>query len=210
MPGSKPSNRRSPEPRITGVTCRSISSTRPALIACRAHEAPPAMEMSRSPAAACGLCVGRLDSFGHEMEGGSAVHFDRRVFVMGEDEDRAVVWRGVAPPAFPVRVGPFATNGPEHVAAHDGCAHAVQHVGHHLPVDRVIAGRADMPMVNSDVRPRRGDSPRSGRVRRRSRPPRSTSRDWFASCQIPFGRVDSVAYAFKKTTGSPETHRRGA
>jgi uncharacterized membrane protein len=36
----------------------------------------------------------------------------------------------------------------EHVAPHDGCAHAIQHVGHHLLVDRVVPVGADMPIVN--------------------------------------------------------------
>ena len=38
---------------MTADTCRSISSTKPALIAWRAHDAPPAIEMSFPPAAAC-------------------------------------------------------------------------------------------------------------------------------------------------------------
>src|SRR5688572_30319072 len=38
---------------------------------------------------------------------------------MGQDEDRGVVRRRVAPPAFPFLVAPFAANWPEHVAAHD-------------------------------------------------------------------------------------------
>src|SRR4051794_25846981 len=81
------------------------------------------------------------------MEGGTAIHFDGVMCVMGEDEDRAAVWRFVSPPASPVGSFPLAANWSEHVAAHDGCAYAVHHVGSHLPVDRVIRIRAEVPIV---------------------------------------------------------------
>src|SRR2546428_13433683 len=43
----------------------------------------------------------RFDSVGDEVERGPALHRDRSTRVMGEHENRVVIWRGVAPPPPP-------------------------------------------------------------------------------------------------------------
>src|SRR4051812_29975403 len=65
-----------------------------------------------------GLRVGGLDAVGDEVKGGAALHFDRVVRVVSQDEHRAVVGRLVAPPALPIGAVPLAANWPKHVAAH--------------------------------------------------------------------------------------------
>ena len=93
------------------------------------------------------LGVGGLDPVGDEVKGGPALHLDRVVWVVSQDEHRAVVGRDIAPPALPIRVAPFATNWAEHVAAHDRRSHAVHHVGDHLLVDRMVLGGAQVPIM---------------------------------------------------------------
>src|ERR1700722_20333444 len=61
----------------------------------------------------------RLDTLGHEDEGGAAFHFDRIARVMRQHEGRRVVGRIVAPPALPALVRPGTADRPEHVAAED-------------------------------------------------------------------------------------------
>ena len=85
------------------------------------------------------------------MEGRTAVHFDRVVGVVGEDEHRRVVRRLVPPPSTPFLV-PLAANGTEHVASHDIRA---------APLEQVIASalvrlvarlaRVKMPLVQSQA-----------------------------------------------------------
>src|SRR5688500_10220340 len=53
------------------------------------------------------------------MEHGAAFHLQRWARMVGEDEDRHMVWRIGAPPALPVMVRPRPAHRPEHVAAHD-------------------------------------------------------------------------------------------
>ena len=90
--GPKPSNNRSPEPRITDDTCRSISSTRPpGLLAGHTRRHP--RSRCPFPGSGFGLCVGGFDPVGDEMEGRPAGHLNRVVLKMREDEDGAVVWR---------------------------------------------------------------------------------------------------------------------
>jgi hypothetical protein len=60
---------------------------------------------------------GRLDPIGDEGERRPALHRQRLARMVGEDEDRRVVGRVVAPPALPVEI-PVAAAGTEHVAAH--------------------------------------------------------------------------------------------
>jgi hypothetical protein len=47
-----------------------------------------------------------------------ALHLDRLVRIVGEDEHRRVVWRLLSPPSSPITI-PGASDGAEHVAAHD-------------------------------------------------------------------------------------------
>jgi hypothetical protein len=60
-----------------------------------------------------------VDTFGNKVEGGAAVHGDRRSWVIGEYEDGSVVRWIVAPPSLPGVVRPRSSNRPEHVAAQD-------------------------------------------------------------------------------------------
>ena len=60
----------------------------------------------------------RVDAVGDEVEGGAALHRHRIMRVMGQDVDRRVIWRILAPPTAPVLV-PFAADRAEHVPAHD-------------------------------------------------------------------------------------------
>src|SRR5215203_5400437 len=81
-----------------------------------------------------GLLEGGVKAIGDEVKGRAARHLDRVARVMGEDEDRRVVGRLVAPPAAPVLI-PAAANRAEHVAAHD-----------------VRAARTHQPVARRDVR----------------------------------------------------------
>ena len=67
--------------------------------------------------------------------------------MVGQHKDRAVIRRCIAPPPLPIRVAPWPANRPEHVAAHDRCPHAVQHLRDHLSIDRMIFGVAEVPVV---------------------------------------------------------------
>jgi len=57
-----------------------------------------------------------MDSVGHEMEGRSPSHGDRRPSVVSQHEDWHVVRRVVAPPPLPVFVGPRTSDWSEHVS----------------------------------------------------------------------------------------------
>src|SRR6202795_5287783 len=67
----------------------------------------------------------RLDTVGHEDEGGAAFHLDRIARMVRQHEGRRVIGRIVAPPALPARVWPRAADRPEHIAAEDEGAEAV-------------------------------------------------------------------------------------
>lgn len=71
------------------------------------------------------LLEGGVEAGGNEVERRPAVHLDRLVRIVGEDEHRCVVRRLVAPPPTPVTV-PLAPDRAEHVAAHDVRAPAAQ------------------------------------------------------------------------------------
>jgi hypothetical protein len=60
-----------------------------------------------------------LDPVRDEVERRPAVHLEGRARVVGQDEDRVVVRRVVAPPAAPVLVAPGPAHRAEHVPAHD-------------------------------------------------------------------------------------------
>src|SRR3954469_10178234 len=69
-------------------------------------------------------CSGRLlerclNASGNEAKLGTSSHSERRTRIMRKHEDRRVIRRLVAPPAFPVLVRPRATNRAEHVAPQD-------------------------------------------------------------------------------------------
>src|SRR3954471_7353656 len=81
----------------------------------------------------------RVDAVGDEMERRAAAHLEGLARVVGENEDRAVVRRLVAPPAFPAFVGPRAAHGTEHVAAEDPGAEVDETLLGHLVVDAGLA-----------------------------------------------------------------------
>ena len=60
-----------------------------------------------------------LDAVRDEMKCRTTCHCDRFARVMAEHEDRHVKRRVVAPPTFPIFVGPFSSDRPEHIAADD-------------------------------------------------------------------------------------------
>ena len=97
-----------------------------AAMACRARGAPPAMEMSRSPAADC-ACVGGLDPVGDEVK---VVPPPISIRVAGGASERTPGGdRAARRPTSPSgQVRPVATNRAEHVAAHDHRAHSVHHL----------------------------------------------------------------------------------
>ena len=112
-----PSNSRSPPPSRSGTTFSCISSIRPAARYCWAASAPPPSLTSLPPAASSRLRQRRLDPVGDEVEGRPALHLQRLALVVGEDEDRHVEGRVLAPPAAPGLV-PGAGAAAEHVAPH--------------------------------------------------------------------------------------------
>jgi hypothetical protein len=63
-----------------------------------------------------------LDAVRDEMKGRATCHRDRLARVMAEHKDRHVKGGIVAPPTFPIVVGPFSSDRPEHIAADDPCA----------------------------------------------------------------------------------------
>src|SRR5699024_3238065 len=75
-----------------------------------------------------------------EVEGRAPLHLERRTRVMGEDEDRGVEGRLLAPPAAPTVVGPRAGLRSELAAAHD------------LRADRPVDARGDEGIVDAPVR----------------------------------------------------------
>src|SRR6266852_4636304 len=81
-----------------------------------------------------GLLERRMNSSGNEAKLGPARHAQWTPGVMGEHEDRCVIRRLLAPPTSPAFVGPWAANGPEHVAAEDPGTEA----GHSLRGSMVI------------------------------------------------------------------------
>src|SRR3954464_7658865 len=64
-----------------------------------------------------------------EVEGGAVLELQVGPGMVRQHEDRVLEGRSVAPPALPVLVGPGAAEGAEHVAAHDGGAHALEGPG---------------------------------------------------------------------------------
>src|SRR5438270_7293830 len=83
-----------------------------------------------------GLPQRRFDSVGHKVERGATVHRERVSSVMGEDKDRDVVGRIVAPPTGPALVPP-ALAAPEHLAAHDVGADIREEAADHFRVCRI-------------------------------------------------------------------------
>src|SRR5215831_20600992 len=67
-------------------------------------------------AARRGSCLlqGGTNTFGNEPELGVSLHPDRPAWVVRQHEHRRVVWRLIAPPAFPALVRPRAADRTEH------------------------------------------------------------------------------------------------
>src|ERR1700693_2398202 len=55
----------------------------------------------------------------YKVEGRSALHFERRAVVVGQDEDRRVIGWIASPPTFPGVIRPGSPHRPEHIAAQD-------------------------------------------------------------------------------------------
>src|SRR5712691_9841935 len=68
--------------------------------------------------ARCGprLLQGSVNAFGDEPKLRTSRHAEGRSPVMGQDEDRRVIRRLLAPPALPAVIWPRASNGTEHVS----------------------------------------------------------------------------------------------
>src|SRR5690349_24857485 len=62
-----------------------------------------------------------MDPAGHEMKHGAAFHGEGWPGMMRQHENRRVIGRVVAPPAFPALVRPLATDGSEHVPPENPC-----------------------------------------------------------------------------------------
>ncbi len=180
-----PSNSRSPLPRSVGTRLISISSTRPAARYCCAAFAPPASDYVLAAGGPPRLFERRLDAVGDEREGRSAFERERLARVMREHEHRVMERRVGPPPAVPRLLGvPRAGVAAEHVAPHHGGAD----VGERLlddprafvdlsafeAVHRSPLRERKHPLVQAHRRRCRGDPPRSGWDRRRTR--RATSR----------------------------------
>src|SRR5206468_1956393 len=78
---------------------------------------------------------GGLDPVGDEVEGGAALHLDRRPRMVGEYEDSNMIGRRVAPPSLPALVGPGPAHRPEHVAAEDPGPDVGEAAGREIVVD---------------------------------------------------------------------------
>ena len=83
-----------------------------------------------------------------------AFHLDGRARVMSQDEDRHVIGWVVAPPAFPVQIGPRTANRSEHVPPENPCADILE-----SPCGEVIVhpGRAIARAVDPLERSRRNE-----------------------------------------------------
>src|SRR5262249_45986373 len=66
-----------------------------------------------------GLLECRLDAVSDEKECRASLHGQRFARVVGEHENRMVVWRVVAPPTLPRLLSPGAWPSAEHIAPHD-------------------------------------------------------------------------------------------
>src|SRR5689334_12506577 len=69
------------------------------------------------------------------MKHGAALHVEWRPRVMRQHEDRHVIRRIVAPPAFPLIVRPRSTHGAKHVTAHDPGAEVFERTHREVVVD---------------------------------------------------------------------------
>src|SRR5882724_201790 len=126
---------------------------------------------------------GGLDPVGDEMEGGAALHLDRRPRMVGEHEDGNVIGRRVAPPPLPALVGPGPAHRPEHVAAQDPgpdigeaadreilvdagrpavlAGHLVKHAGREEPPEQPGAAHAERiveALIGSGAEPVEGEA----------------------------------------------------
>ncbi len=105
----------------------------------RIVETPPPTRTSRPPAASLACSNADLNAVGDETELGASGHLDRRAGVVREHEDRRVIGRLVAPPAFPLLVGPGAADRSEHVPAENPRADVVEALRRHVVVDAGLA-----------------------------------------------------------------------
>jgi len=76
-----------------------------------------------------------VNAFSNEVEGSIAFHCQGRACVIGEYVDWDVIGRILAPPAFPIGVGPVAAHWPEHVPAKNPGAYVLETAGGEVIVD---------------------------------------------------------------------------
>ncbi len=76
-----------------------------------------------------------VNAIGDKVEGGASGHGKRSARVVGEDENRSVVRRIVAPPSLPNVVWPGAADRTEHVSANDPRADIVEAASDKLVVN---------------------------------------------------------------------------
>src|SRR4051812_7399462 len=89
-------------------------------------------------------CSGRLlerclNASGNKAKLGASGHSERRAWIMRQHEDRRVIGRLIAPPAFPALVRPRATNWAEHVAPQDPGANLGEALLRHCVVNSCLA-----------------------------------------------------------------------
>jgi hypothetical protein len=70
-----------------------------------------------------------------EMERSASAHSDRCAWVLGENKNRSVVRRSVAPPALPRVIRPWSANRPKHVAPNNPRADTLEAARHHVIVN---------------------------------------------------------------------------
>jgi hypothetical protein len=85
-----------------------------------------------------------VNAVGDEMKNRSALHGDRWARIVREDKNRRVVRRSLAPPSFPVVVGPGSANWTEHVAAENPGSDIFEPFGRKLFVDPGVAAFAPL------------------------------------------------------------------
>src|SRR6266511_3338765 len=87
-----------------------------------------------SPGRGFRLLQRRLNSVGHEMKGGAALHRDRLARVVRQYERRDVIGRLVSPPSLPALVRPRAAHGSKHVSPQDPRSYFLETLFRHLVV----------------------------------------------------------------------------
>lgn len=80
-----------------------------------------------------------LNAVRHEMKSRPTLHHERFSGMVSKHENRAMVWRVIAPPAFPAVVGPSAPDRPKHVAPKNPGSDILETPGCKIIVDSCLA-----------------------------------------------------------------------